>query len=137
VTIVQGHFDRCGNCGSMAVLLYITDGWSVYRGFIPDGDQIICKLTTRVEGKIQELVISCSSASEDSVLFQSEEMLRHSTGLPHYSSNFGCSSSSMIHTAIQQRLSFRHGNVSRTSHWIANISNWKPYPLLLSLPRPV
>ena len=31
---------------------YVTDGWKVYPGFIPDGDQIICKTyMTRVEGE--------------------------------------------------------------------------------------
>ena len=31
---------------------YVTDGWSVYPGCIPEGDQIICKTyMTRVEGE--------------------------------------------------------------------------------------
>lgn len=34
---------------------YVTDGWSVYPMFIPDGYQIISKTyMTRVEGKIQD-----------------------------------------------------------------------------------
>ena len=31
---------------------YVTDGWKVYPGFIPDGVQIVCKTyMTRVEGE--------------------------------------------------------------------------------------
>ena len=31
---------------------YVTDGWSVYPGFMPEGDQIVCKTyMTRVEGE--------------------------------------------------------------------------------------
>ncbi len=31
---------------------YVTDGWKVYPGFIPEGDQIVCKTyMTRVEGE--------------------------------------------------------------------------------------
>jgi IS1 family transposase len=32
---------------------YITDGWSVYPGFIPDGDQIISKTANRAGGYLQ------------------------------------------------------------------------------------
>jgi IS1 transposase len=32
--------------------IYVTDGWSVYPGFIPEGDQIVSKTyMTRVEGE--------------------------------------------------------------------------------------
>lgn len=38
--------------GAWHCYFYVTDGWSVYPGFIPDGDQIICKTyMTRVEGE--------------------------------------------------------------------------------------
>ena len=50
---------------------YVTDGWKVYPGFIPDGDQIICKTyMTRVEGENTSLSALLSTVKEkNSLLF--------------------------------------------------------------------
>jgi hypothetical protein len=53
---------------------YVTDGWSVYPGFIPEGDQIISKTyLIRVEGE-NTLASSLpgSVTSKDALLFQIE-----------------------------------------------------------------
>ena len=49
---------------------YVTDGWKVYPGFIPDGDQIVCKTyMTRVEGENTSLsTLFGSITSKDSLL---------------------------------------------------------------------
>ena len=50
---------------------YVTDGWPVYPGFIPDGDQIVSKTyMTRVEGENTIAPLPGSVASQDIVLFQ-------------------------------------------------------------------
>lgn len=51
---------------------YVTDGWSVYPGFIPEGDQIVSKTyMTRIEGEnTRTKALSGSVASPDIVLLQ-------------------------------------------------------------------
>jgi IS1 family transposase len=62
------------------VYFYITDGWSVYPGFIPEGDQIISKTyMTRVEGENTRLRHYLTRLHRKTLCYsKSEEMLRHS-----------------------------------------------------------
>jgi IS1 family transposase len=50
----------------------VTDGWSVYPGFISYGDQIVSKLSmTRVEGENNPIsAVSGKIASQDTALFK-------------------------------------------------------------------
>ncbi len=58
--------------GAWQCYFYVTDGWSVYPGFIPPGDQIVSKTyMTRVEGENTRLRhYPCPTPSQDIVLFQ-------------------------------------------------------------------
>jgi len=62
---------------------YVTDGWSVYPGFIPDGDQIISKTyMTRVEGENTRLRHYLARLHRKTLCYsKSKEMLRHSIRL--------------------------------------------------------
>ena len=62
---------------------YVTDGWSVYPGFIPDGDQIISKTyMTRVEGENTRLRQNLARLHRPTLCYsKSEEMLKHSIRL--------------------------------------------------------
>jgi insertion element IS1 protein InsB len=59
---------------------YVTDGWSVYPGFIPEGDQIICKTyMTRVEGENTRLRHYLARLHRKTLCYsKSAEMLAHS-----------------------------------------------------------
>jgi IS1 family transposase len=67
---------------------YITDGWTVYPGFIPDGDQIVSKTyMTRVEGENTRTPLAERSSMRHYLArlhrktlcyFKSVEMLKHS-----------------------------------------------------------
>ncbi len=62
---------------------YVTDGWSVYPGFIPEGDQIVSKTyMTRVEGENCRLRHYLARLHRQTLCYsKSEEMLRHSIRL--------------------------------------------------------
>ncbi|KAM3090090.1 IS1 family transposase [Phormidesmis sp. 146-12] len=62
---------------------YVTDGWSVYPGFIPNGDQIICKTyMTRVEGENTRLQHYLARLHRKTLCYsKSAEMLAHSIRL--------------------------------------------------------
>ena len=62
---------------------YVTDGWSVYPGFISDGDQIICKTyMTRVEGENTRLRHYLARLHRKTLCYsKSAEMLAHSIRL--------------------------------------------------------
>jgi IS1 family transposase len=61
----------------------VTDGWSVYPGFIPDGDQIVSKTyMTRVEGENTRLRHYLARLHRKTLCYsKSEELLRHSIRL--------------------------------------------------------
>jgi insertion element IS1 protein InsB len=96
--------------GTWQCYFYVTDGWLVYPGFIPEGDQIVSKTyMTRVEGEntrlrhylarlhrktLWDFQISTNAEILDSIATSLSQIL-------------GCSSSGMIHTAIMQRLNFK------------------------------
>jgi insertion element IS1 protein InsB len=66
---------------------YVTDGWSVYPGFIPDGDQIVSKTyMTRAEGENTRLRHYLARLHRKTLCYsESVEMLAHSIRLlPHY-----------------------------------------------------
>ncbi len=69
--------------GGWNCYFYVTDGWKVYPGFIPDGDQIISKTyMTRVEGENTRLRHYLARLNRKSLCYsKSEEMLRHSIRL--------------------------------------------------------
>lgn len=93
---------------------YVTDGWSVYPGFIPEGDQIVSKTyMTRVQGGKHSLTpLSGSITSEDIVLFQISRNVGAFnsivTSLPQVPRG---AHSSAHHKLIQQR-----GNKSETRY---------------------
>jgi IS1 family transposase len=62
---------------------YVTDGWSVYPGFIPDGDQIVSKTyMTRVEGENTRLRHYLARLHRKTLCYsKSVEMLKHSVRL--------------------------------------------------------
>ncbi|MEP0919967.1 IS1 family transposase [Leptolyngbya sp. DQ-M1] len=62
---------------------YVTDGWKVYPGFIPDGDQIVCKTyMTRVESENTRLRHYLARLHRKTLCYsKSEERLRHSIRL--------------------------------------------------------
>jgi insertion element IS1 protein InsB len=62
---------------------YVTDGWSVYPMFIPDGDQIISKTyMTRVEGENTRLRHYLARLHRKTLCYSKcEEMLKHSIKL--------------------------------------------------------
>lgn len=62
---------------------YVTDGWCVYPGFIPAGDQIVSKTyMTRVEGENTRLRHYLARLHRKTLCYsKSEEMLRHSIRL--------------------------------------------------------
>ncbi|NJK56119.1 MAG: IS1 family transposase [Pleurocapsa sp. SU_5_0] len=62
---------------------YVTDGWKVYPGFIPDGDQIVCKTyMTRVEGENTRLRHYLARLHRKTLCYsKSIEMLKHSIRL--------------------------------------------------------
>ena len=86
---------------------YITDGWSVYPGFIPEGDQIVSKTyTTRVEGENTRLRHYLARLHRKTLCYSKERgnaQILNSIITP-LSKILRCSSSAMIHTAIMQRL---------------------------------
>ena len=62
---------------------YVTDGWSVYPGFIPEGDQIVCKTyMTRVEGENTRLRHYLARLHRKTLCYsKSVDMLAHSVRL--------------------------------------------------------
>jgi IS1 family transposase len=62
---------------------YVTDGWSVYPGFIPEGDQMVCKTyMTRVEGENTRLRHYLARLHRKMLGYaKSVEMLTHSVRL--------------------------------------------------------
>ena len=62
---------------------YVTDGWSVYPMFIPDGDQIISKTyMTRVEGENTRLRHYLARLNRQTLCYSKcEKMLKHSIKL--------------------------------------------------------
>ena len=62
---------------------YVTDGWKVYPGFIPDGDQIVCKTyMTRVEAENTRLRHYLARLHRKTLCYsKSVEMLKHSIRL--------------------------------------------------------
>ena len=92
---------------------YVTDGWSVYQSFIPDGDQIISKTyMTRIEGENTRLRHYLARLHRKTLCYsKSEEMLRYKGSIATALSQIlGCSSSSVIHTSFQQRRNSLTGN---------------------------
>lgn len=89
--------------GAWQCYFYVTDGWSVYPGFIPDGDQIVSKTyMTRVESENTRLRhYLARAASKDTVLFQIRRNAQTFDSIvTALSQILGCPSSSMIHTSI-------------------------------------
>jgi IS1 family transposase len=70
---------------------YVTDGWSVYPGFIPDGDQIVSKTyMTRVEGENTRLRHYLARLHRKTLCYsKSVEMLGHSIRLLIHYLKFG------------------------------------------------
>jgi insertion element IS1 protein InsB len=62
---------------------YVTDGWSVYPGFIPDGDQLVSKIyMTRVEGENTRLRHYLARLHRKTLCYsKSKQMLEHSIRL--------------------------------------------------------
>jgi IS1 family transposase len=69
---------------------YVTDGWSVYPGYIPQGSQIICKTyMTRVEGENTRLRHYLARLHRKTLCYsKSIEMLKHSMRLLLHSLKF-------------------------------------------------
>jgi len=85
---------------------YVTDGWSVYPGFIPDGDQIVSKTyMTRVESENTRLRHYLARLHRKTLCYsKSEQMLRHKGSIvTALSQILGCPCSKLIHILIQQR----------------------------------
>jgi len=72
-----------GMVGLWRCYFYVTDGWSVYPSFIPDGDHIISKTyMTRVEGENTRLRHYLARLHRKTLCYsKSEQMLRHSIRL--------------------------------------------------------
>ena len=62
---------------------YVTDGWKVYPGFIPDGDRIVCQTyMTRVEGENTRLRHYLARNNRKTLCYsKSRTMLQHSIKL--------------------------------------------------------
>ena len=69
--------------GAWHCYFYVTDGWSVYPCFIPEGDQIVSKTDmTRVEGENTRLHHYLARLHRKTLCdSKSVEMLKHSIGL--------------------------------------------------------
>ena len=69
--------------GACSCYFYITDGWSVYPGFIPEGDQIVSKTyMTRVEGENTRLRHYLARLHRKTLCYsKSVEMLKYSIRL--------------------------------------------------------
>ncbi|MBD1846723.1 IS1 family transposase [Cyanobacteria bacterium FACHB-63] len=69
--------------GAWQCYFYVTDGWSVYPGFMPAGDQIVSKTyRTRVESENTRLRHYLARLHRKTLCYsKSEEMLRHSIRL--------------------------------------------------------
>ena len=69
---------------------YVTDGWSVYPGLIPEGDQIVSKTyMTRVEGENTRLRHYLARLHRKTLCYsKSVEMLAHSVRLLLHSLKF-------------------------------------------------
>ncbi len=69
----------------------MTDGWKVYPGFIPDGDQIVCKTyMTRVEGENTRLRHYLARLHRKTLCYsKSKTMLKHSIRLLIHYLKFG------------------------------------------------
>ncbi len=70
---------------------WVTDGWPVYPGFIPDGDQIVSKTyMTRVEGENTRLRHYLARLHRKTLCYsKSVEMLKHSIRLLLHYLKFG------------------------------------------------
>jgi len=71
------------DCGNLAELFYVTDGYKVYPSFIEQGDQIISKTyMTRVENENTRLRHYLARLHRKTLCYsKSEEMLRYSIRL--------------------------------------------------------
>lgn len=104
-----GNFRRLKKTGFVATwhcYFYVTDGWSVDPGFIPEGDQIVSKTyMTRVEGENTRLRHYLARLHRQTLCYsKSVEMLKHKGSIvTSLSQSRGFYSSTMIHTLIQQR----------------------------------
>jgi insertion element IS1 protein InsB len=69
----------------------VTDGWKVYPGFIPDGDQIVCKTyMTRVERENTRLRHYLARLHRQTLFYsKSQTMLKHSIRLLIHYLKFG------------------------------------------------
>jgi hypothetical protein len=69
----------------------VTDGWTVYPMFIPDGDQIVSKTyMTRVEGENTRLRHYLARLKRKTLCYsKSKEMLKHSIRLLVHYLKFG------------------------------------------------
>ncbi len=69
--------------GAWQCYFYVTDGWSVYPSFIPEGDQIVSKTyMTRVEGENTWLRHYLARLHRKTLCYSKlEEILRHSIRL--------------------------------------------------------
>lgn len=76
-----------GTVGAWRCYFYVTDGWSAYPGFIPEGDQIVSKTyMTRVEGENTRLrpghPLGRARLHRKTLCYsKSAEMLKHSIRL--------------------------------------------------------
>lgn len=72
--------------GAWQCYFYVTDGWTVYPSFIPDGDQIISKTyMTRVEGENSRLRHYLARLHRKTFCYsKSLDMLRYSVRLLIY-----------------------------------------------------
>ncbi len=79
------HIVASWNC-----YFYVTDGWPVYPGFIPEGDQIVCKTyMTRVEGENTRLRHYLARLYRKTLCYsKSVDMLAHSVRLLLHSLKF-------------------------------------------------
>lgn len=92
--------------GAWQCYFYVTDGWSVYPGFIPAGDQIVSKTyMTRVEGESTRLRHKKSTITSQNIMLL--QIRRNAeTFNPLITSLLeilGCPNSCLIPPAIQQR----------------------------------
>ncbi len=96
--------------GAWQCYFYVTDGWSVYPGFIPPGDQIVSKTyMTRVEGENTRLRHYLARLHRKTLCYsKSEEMLRHSIRLLLHYLKFWDVPPYLIHPVIQQRPTMNH-----------------------------
>jgi hypothetical protein len=52
-------YSKC-DFGDKRCYFYVTDGWTVYPGFIPEGDQIVSKTANRAGGYLQLALVAAA-----------------------------------------------------------------------------